>query len=315
MPLFPLPPNFFQCSVPLTAQERRQYLSEAREITSDVIRKSNSAYAPMQWTLTDSSDDVQIYHGLDATAPLHVVSCLGVTTVHATLEEAASHGQIKKKTILLDAAHLYTIADSDTETACIRWVSVKSPIRSVIKSRDFCLVELQHQITMHDGRDGYETAWTYPHDGVSHLYVETDRPGVLQVNRLIQVDVAGTAPSWILNFIQLKRMRNLKKMDRFFQEQRLSAQTFLSHRNLIPKSSRSRCFLCQSAFSLLKPKSQCQKCGQVMCRSCVKTWNLHISGFDTKVTVCAACTLVPPPPTTSTKRRGKSTGRAASLLS
>ncbi|CAK4357940.1 hypothetical protein Ae201684P_000585 [Aphanomyces euteiches] len=95
MPLFPLPPNFFQCSVPLTAQERRQYLSEAREITSDVIRKSNSAYAPMQWTLTDSSDDVQIYHGLDATAPLHVVSCLGVTTVHATLEEAASHGQIK----------------------------------------------------------------------------------------------------------------------------------------------------------------------------------------------------------------------------
>ncbi|CAK4355969.1 unnamed protein product [Aphanomyces euteiches] len=159
------------------------------------------------------------------------------------------------------------------------------------------------------------TAWTYPHDGVSHLYVETDRPGVLQVNRLIQVDVAGTAPSWILNFIQLKRMRNLKKMDRFFQEQRLSAQTFLSHRNLIPKSSRSRCFLCQSAFSVLQPKSQCQKCGQVMCRSCVKTWNLHISGFDTKVTVCAACTLVPPPPTTSTKRRGKSTGRAASLLS
>ncbi|CAK4357936.1 unnamed protein product [Aphanomyces euteiches] len=129
-----------------------------------------------------------------------------------------------------------------------------------------------------------ETAWTYPHDGVSHLYVETDRPGVLQVNRLIQVDVAGTAPSWILNFIQLKRMRNLKKMDRFFQEQRLSAQTFLSHRNLIPKSSRSRCFLCQSAFSVLQPKSQCQKCGQVMCRSCVKTWNLHISGFDTKVT-------------------------------
>ncbi|CAK4629504.1 unnamed protein product, partial [Aphanomyces euteiches] len=200
------------------------------------------------------------------------------------------------KTILLDAAHLYTIADSDTETACIRWVSVKSPIRSVIKSRDFCLVEFQHQITMHDGRDGKQLGLirtTMYRMGA--LYVETDRPGVLQENRLIQVVVAGTAPSWILNFIQLKRMRDLKKMDRFFQEQRLSAQTFLSHPNLIPKSSRSRCFLCQSAFSLLQPKSQCQKCGQVMCRSCVKTWNLHISGFDTKVTVCAACTLVPPP--------------------
>ncbi|KAG9414513.1 hypothetical protein AC1031_007920 [Aphanomyces cochlioides] len=231
---------------------------------------------PLAQGYFDSSDDVQIYHGLDATAPLHVVSCLGVTTVHATLEEAASLNiartdqeyktlrRILDKTILLDAAHLYTIVDSDTETVCIRWVSVKSPIRSVIKSRDFFVVELQHRITTHDGhREGLDLFARR----CGALYVETDRPGVLQVNRLIQVVVAGTVPSWILNFIQLKRMRDLKKMDRFFQEQRRSAQTFLSHPNLIPKSSRSRCVLCQSSFSLLQPKSQCQKCGQVMCQS------------------------------------------------
>ncbi|KAH9194416.1 hypothetical protein AeNC1_003597, partial [Aphanomyces euteiches] len=128
MPLFPLPPDFFQCSVPLTAQERRQYLSEAREITSDVIRKSNSAYAPMQWTLTDSSDDVQIYHGLDATAPLHVVSCLGVTTVHATLEEAASLNMARTDQ---EGGILYRSGPGQVMGAGHRFFTLKQQLRSL----------------------------------------------------------------------------------------------------------------------------------------------------------------------------------------
>ncbi|CAK4106174.1 unnamed protein product [Aphanomyces euteiches] len=304
---FPLPANFFHCP-PLTAKERRQFQLLAREVSADVIRKAQTANLDMHWRLVSDADDVQVFQGEDPTTPTPMVT--GALNVSHTDESYKASRRLTEKGTLLDCAHMYTVVDTDTDAIDIRWLSFKSPVRSVIKCRDMVPIEVQHRCVV-DGRAGYVVGAASIKLGccpnfrkslglirttvhrMGAVYLETDRPGILQVNRMVQINFGGSIPSWMVNLAQLARMRAMKHLDRFFQQQRLSAQTFLPAPHLVPKAARSRCFLCQTSFGLLSVKTQCQKCGQVMCRSCVNVWSLHISGFDTKVTVCSACTLVP----------------------
>ncbi|CAK4629185.1 hypothetical protein LEN26_001665 [Aphanomyces euteiches] len=244
----------------------------------------------MHWRLVSDSDDVQVFQGEDSTTPTPMVTCMGVTHVHATLDEVAalnvshtdesykykSSRRLTEKGMLLYCAHLYTVVDTDTDAIDIRWLSFKSPVRSVIKCRDMVPIEVQHRCVV-DGRAGYVVGAASIKLGccpnfrkslglirttvhrMGAVYLETDRPGILQVNRMVQINFGGSIPSWMVNLAQLARMRAMKNLDCFFQQQRLSAQTFLPAPHLVPKAARSRCFLCQTLFGLMSVKTQCQK--------------------------------------------------------
>ncbi|KAF0719124.1 Aste57867_1262 [Aphanomyces stellatus] len=318
MPTFPLPANFFKCP-PLNRDEKYHLQEMSRKVSSDVIENSRVTNPDMHWRLSTDDYDVQIYEGKDPAAPSGVVSWCGVTHVMATLDEVASlfvshttdaykeNNAILAKD-LVDGAHLYSIAKHATENISLKWMAVKSPVPGVVKPRDFCYLDVQHRFEW-EGHVGYVVAMTSIPLGCcpnlrhtlglirGHMYragfvfLETDRPGYLQVSQIYQTDYRGALPAWVINQGMKVRIKNVRSMDRHLREKRLGGSVFLAQEDLIPKSSRSKCFLCQKKFGALSAKTQCRKCGEVMCGGCAKTWKIHISGFETRVVVCSSCSI------------------------
>ncbi|KAH9125779.1 hypothetical protein AeMF1_003666 [Aphanomyces euteiches] len=321
MPSFPLPRGFFRCSA-LSPDELDQFAHLSSEVTVGCILNSRVANPALHWRLVDDVHEVQIYQGMDPAAPPRAAIWLGVTHIAATLDEIpsvnvapddATYKSAKKlteKDMLLDCAHLYNIpTDSADTTVNLRWASIKFPMAGMIKPRDFCLLEAQVRFTL-DGFKGYAIATTsielsccpdFQEDlglvrgrfyRTGTIYLESNRRGVLQVTRLVETDLGGSMPSWVIDLGQRNRMKSMRDLDRLFQERRLSATTFRTPVELVPKATRSKCYLCHRNFKLFG-KTQCRKCGEVMCRSCSMSWIVHVSSFDVKVTICTSCSLAP----------------------
>ncbi|CAK4611803.1 hypothetical protein LEN26_010019 [Aphanomyces euteiches] len=320
MPTFPVPASFFDVA-PLTSTERRRYQSLGRQISADVLRKSLKE-ASLKWRHVSQADDVQMFQGDDPEAPSRVVTMLGITQIHATLDEVTSllrvHSdeafkasrRIIDRNAILDCFHLHTVVDTDTEATDIRWMAYKSPMKKVFKGRDMVLLECQQKCTV-ENRNAYAAAAasidlpSCPDFSktlrvarlnvhrTGDLFIESDRPGILQVRRVAQIDMGMSVPSWMVHFIHFQWIKSMKDLDRCFQEHRLSSQTFRNTVELVPKVARSRCFLCHTSFGFLNKKNHCLKCGEVMCRSCLSVLTVNKAGFDSRVTVCAACTLLP----------------------
>ncbi|CAK4078025.1 unnamed protein product [Aphanomyces euteiches] len=323
-PSFPLPPGFFRCP-PLSDHRRDEYIAQSRDVASECILNSRVANPDLQWKFVDDTKGVQIYQGTDLKAPPRAAIWLGVTTITASLDEIppvnVAHDDaafkaskaLTEKELLLDCMHLYGLSKTDLETVNVRWLSVKFPFAALIKPRDFCYLEAQIRFTL-DGRQGYViTASSVEleccpvlHDTLGlvrgffyrtgTIYLETERPGKLQVSRLVESEFGGSMPTWVIDMAQRKRMKSMRDLDQFFQERRLSGTPFLARTDLVPKSARSKCFLCQLAFGVFTGKTHCRKCGEVMCRTCTRAWTINISGFDVKVKICTACTLLPREP-------------------
>ncbi|KAG9398469.1 hypothetical protein AC1031_014649 [Aphanomyces cochlioides] len=126
---------------------------------------------------------------------------------------------------------------------------------------------------------------------MGHVVVESDRLGYLDMTYLADMDVKGRVPSWVVDLTIASWLRSMLDVDRFMRENRLSRTPLLNHSQLSPLAARSTCPLCHHRFGLLRKKSNCFKCGEVVCRACNRIWNVKIDGHDARIRACLPCSL------------------------
>ncbi|TDH74173.1 hypothetical protein CCR75_006236 [Bremia lactucae] len=191
----------------------------------------------------------------------------------------------------------------------VSWVAMDMGSK-LVKNRDFLTVECQSTFLDVSGRRGWVRSFhsiklpccpelsaynlvrgSFYHTG--YVFVESDRPGFLDVIFSAQVHMKGSlkVPTPLYATIQKKRLCRVADLQKLITRRRLGAQKFLGDLDLVPKHQRTRCHLCASKFGLLTRKSRCRKCGEVVCASsCSTEWEVAITGQGVrKVRVCTKC--------------------------
>ncbi|ETV90841.1 hypothetical protein H310_14436 [Aphanomyces invadans] len=326
MASFPLPQTFFRCP-PLSEKDEITLREFAEQASVDLVQYSQLENGPIKWTLLEDDHDVQVFVGHDPTAPPRVISYISSTEVHATIDEVSALFQAETPEDyatyrrnfakdIIDGALLYTIA-KPTETnprhfVGVRWMVVGSPVPAVINHRDFCSMEGRYDFDV-NGRRGWMRSFKSiklgacpdfgptlglvrgSHHRVGYVFLESDRPGFLKVTQLMQLDTGGNVPTWLNRFSAKRRARSIGQIETHVREKRLASTAFVSEAFLVDKTHRSRCFLCQRKFGAFGVKYSCQKCGEVVCKSCCKVWKVHMgTATGTRVEptrVCTTCSL------------------------
>ncbi|CAK4076098.1 unnamed protein product [Aphanomyces euteiches] len=312
----------FQCS-PLDLDDVRQLKQLARQVAQEAVKYAFFTTSPINWHLSSDDQGIQIYSGVDNTAPPNVSTWMSVSTLQASLDDVArmsyceSTAEYKQfidasGSIFTDGARLYNIErpthDNPHDFIGVNWLKQTSKLNGMgIKPRDFCVVEI-HQDTKIQGTRAWvramrsiklrEEPYWMNSPGVIRgeiyrfgaVFVETNQPNLLQVFHLTQINPKGRVNDLIVKFHASRYISSMaKKLSGMLRSYRLSCSGFKNECDLVPKASRQRCGLCNKAFNLLLPKARCRKCGEVVCWGCSKVWLVRDCGIPTKRRVCTAC--------------------------
>ncbi|KAF0758145.1 hypothetical protein AaE_004028, partial [Aphanomyces astaci] len=322
MSKFPVPQDFIYCP-PLGKDERANLVNLGENSLIDLVRSSKLHSGAIKWTMDSDENGIQIFHGEDPNGPTEVTLLAGVTEVLATFDEIAALFRQETKEAYaeytklfakdtLDSAHLYTIStatpDRPRHFMGVRWVVIGSPY-PLLANRDLCYLECQDDFEI-NGKRGWGRSMTSISlpccpDFEGHLGTiratfirsgfvvhESKRPGYLQVIHALQIDLKGRVPQWVVKIGMKKRARSIGDFDKYLREKRLSAKPYLRDQDLVPKSSRFKCFLCQSKFGTFSTKVRCRKCGEVVCGKCNKFWQVKTTNAGRKmIRVCSACSI------------------------
>ncbi|RQM18981.1 hypothetical protein B5M09_005597 [Aphanomyces astaci] len=322
MSKFPVPQDFIYCP-PLGKDERANLVNLGENSLIDLVRSSKLHSGAIKWTMDSDENGIQIFHGEDPNGPTEVTLLAGVTEVLATFDEIAALFRQETKEAYaeytklfakdtLDSAHLYTIStatpDRPRHFMGVRWVVIGSPY-PLLANRDLCYLECQDDFEI-NGKRGWGRSMTSISlpccpDFEGHLGTiratfirsgfvvhESKRPGYLQVIHALQIDLKGKVPQWVVKIGMKKRARSIGDFDKYLREKRLSAKPYLRDQDLVPKSSRFKCFLCQSKFGTFSTKVRCRKCGEVVCGKCNKFWQVKTTNAGRKmIRVCSACSI------------------------
>ncbi|KAH9135296.1 hypothetical protein AeRB84_019227 [Aphanomyces euteiches] len=325
---FPVPANFFRCP-PLSPDEYAQLLTKSSANAIDLIKHCDiEGRGPLDWTLESDTRDLRIFTANDPSLPPHVLSYAGVVEVQASLLEVASLFQTHTTDMyrdfrrrfardLVDGQNLYVLEQPSLahplKAVNIKWTVNEMPGGGLIRHRDWCFLESMHEFEL-NGRRGwvraiYSTQLRCCPDleatlgtirgffyRSGHVFIETDRPGILRGTLLFQASLnggfeKGHVPTWVVKAGVRRRIRGLSDIHDFIREKRLSQGGILDSWELVDKSARSRCYLCSKKFNTFVRKTRCRKCGEVVCHSCCKKWTISVGGIETPIRACSACSL------------------------
>ncbi|KAF0719771.1 Aste57867_804 [Aphanomyces stellatus] len=197
----------------------------------------------------------------------------------------------------------------------VLWQAYKSPCMPlVVANRDACLLECHRGFEL-DGRRGYvASAKSMPNhlDSVYRPYVRMKNYGSgyvflesavghLEVRYVVHVDFRG-APfhaigdgllhrrARMTDVHLMKHCRHVLALDRLLRENRLVRGGLLSAKLWQPHDTSTQCHLCHVPFKWPHAKSNCSKCGQVVCKSCNRKWTL-VSSVGSPANYIRACVL------------------------
>ncbi|KAF0691834.1 Aste57867_17004 [Aphanomyces stellatus] len=321
----PLPDGFIQ-RPRLNAKDEALLRHLASTSAMDVVHVSRLADVDKQWRLVSNKHNLQVYHGRDPTAPPGVTSWCGNTVVQATLDEVAdlfraeTTDQYKDyckmfATDMLDGATLYTLEEptptNPRHYIGIKWFAFETPL--LVKNRDFLLLESQFDIEF-QGRRGWVRSLksieldACPDFGdllglvravqfrTGHVFLETEKPGQLQVAQLVQTSLGGHVTGVAVAVGMKKRFRQMLDIHRFLAERRLAKTPFLDVTSFVDKKASDQCRLCRRSFSFLwRKKEHCRKCGNVVCSACFKVWSISLNRQVLQRPVCTRCVHEQPP--------------------
>ncbi|KAF0708013.1 hypothetical protein AaE_013387, partial [Aphanomyces astaci] len=240
-----------------------------------------------------------------------------------TTEQAKEHMRRFGKQ-LVDAVKLYSLVEpspeSPGELIGVHWRAYKSPLSLFVAKRDACLLECNHGFEL-NGRRGWVTSLKsinltscpelqhllglirLQNYGSGHVFLECpDRPGYLEMRFVAQLDFRGVSydyvsdsmlkrRAWVSDINMTKRCRSLQDIDRFLREDRLGRGAFLTAKQLVSKTKRAHCFICNLRFGWNHAKSNCYKCGEVVCSTCNHNWCIKVHGAKTYLKACVRCAL------------------------
>ncbi|KDO27553.1 hypothetical protein SPRG_06820 [Saprolegnia parasitica CBS 223.65] len=301
-------------SPPLEPADELHLIQTALQSLTDLVRSSRLEGGPILWSLDSDVDGVRIFTGIDPLAPPNVnITLCGVMELQGTLVEAASLFELDSTEAvrqyrsrfskdIADYASLYTLAPRTLEHPRnyigVKWLALSMP-SPIVKDRDYCLLECQDDFTL-NGVRGWARSFNSiqlpscpPFPGLvratlfraGYVFFESTMPGLLKCVHVIQTDLAGALPTWLVRTAMKRRVRNIVEIDTFLRQLRLNVSASLTDDQLVPLSMRRSCFLCGTKFSPFVAKRQCRKCGEVVCKHCSKHWELR----GTCVRVCHKC--------------------------
>ncbi|KAF0701034.1 Aste57867_8480 [Aphanomyces stellatus] len=325
----PLPPNFFVCPQ-TTPDEDAAWIATGLSALKALVRDTQLEGGSIPWTLDYDSNGLQIYWGSDmghnANSNSSSLVFMSVTELQGTLDEAAAlhmadtHDEYhtyneKYNKDVIDCAVLKTLApateDHPHNYIGLKWLTLETP--SAIRNRDFSFVECRDEFSLHDVAGwarvmhSVDLPWVpslrdsmgivravYDNSGVVFKELP-NRPGYLQVLQLYNANLRGAVPLWVARLGIKRRARSLLRYDSYFRSMRLGSEPLLSDQDLVPTSSRRKCFLCQHTFGPFSKRMNCRRCGEVVCRHCNNRWDItDTRGVTRAVRVCFKCSTGPP---------------------
>ncbi|CAK4082860.1 unnamed protein product [Aphanomyces euteiches] len=321
MPLAaPLPPHYFKCP-PLCKDDIDHFVELGSRSMQAVVKKANLKGGAYDWKLLKDESELKIYKAYNAADDSHlhcgVMQVVGDLDENMALHRDDTTEQAREYIqrfgrVYADVVNLYTVVprhpDRPNDAVQIKWFPGKSPLDGVVTRRDFVMLETEMEFQV-DGK----RAWVRSYSSIElaavpdmrkelgcirasmydtgFVVVESDRPGYLHMTYLDDMDVKGHAPAWVIDTTLKFWLRSMHDIDRFMRENRLSRTLFLKTDQLYPLHSRRSCALCRRKFGPLRKKTHCQKCGEVLCTSCNRLWNVNLNGVDAQVLVCLTCSL------------------------
>ncbi|ETW07152.1 hypothetical protein H310_01781 [Aphanomyces invadans] len=310
----PVPKGFFVCP-PLDATEAHALVQRAQSGFADLVDVCQLDTAAVRWRLDSDLDGLHLYFGSHrATATI-----LGVTTIQATIEEAPAMLRFDTHdhfadfcsmyyTDVVDCASLYTLCTSPAEYIGVKWEALQSPVQGIMKPRDCTVVECSKAFTYRNGVRGYGRSiesvdvacvpdlnatfgLVRMHIGRGGLVLrETKRPGIVQAMYLLQADLKGAVPQWMIRLVLRGRARALGHLDAYFRHRRVITVPALSPFEMVPATKRNRCAVCQEILpDRGAARFRCSVCGEMACSTCQSVWHVE----DRKASVCNLCAVEP----------------------
>ncbi|KAG9398461.1 hypothetical protein AC1031_014642 [Aphanomyces cochlioides] len=318
----PLPLNYFKCP-PLSQREVEQYTEMGRQSTKALIMKAKLEGGTYDWKLLKDDSELKIYkgrsHGTTEDAVLHcgVMEVIGELNEYLELHQDDTTEQAREFTqkfghAYADAMTLYTVLprhpDRPNDLIQIKWFMSKSPLDGLVIRRDYVMLVSSWEFQV-DGKRAWVRSYrsielaavpdmrkelncirAYMFD-MGFIVVESDRPGYLHMTYLADIDIKGKVPAWAHDHSLKYWLRSMFQIDRFLRENRLSRTPFLKKDQLCPLHLRNSCALCRRRFNPLRKKTNCVKCGEVLCRDCNRIWNVQVNGVNVKIRACVTCSL------------------------
>ncbi|CAK4082787.1 unnamed protein product [Aphanomyces euteiches] len=222
--------------------------------------------------------------------------------------DSVAHRKIAAQLYCADTtARIHTIEMPSTISpfhyAGLRWTHVKSPMRMLVRDRDFCAVEYVDEYIDENGKRGFAMCThSVPHVSCPELtlssnyvrafmynsgYVitETDRPNVLRVT--IYFDYGAPGKITQARLLQALTKRRVRRMEEIYLLIGLNANG--SQPSTAPPADEDTCSICsrnfKSSLSFLQRKVQCRLCQQTVCRRCSD----EERGGRMRDRVCHAC--------------------------
>ncbi|CAK4087463.1 unnamed protein product [Aphanomyces euteiches] len=316
----PLPPDYFRShrcrkmtsSGTLTRADRACEHWYSLERAPVVVAKAKLQGGTHDWKLLKDESELKIYkgysHGTTEDSVLHcgVMEVVGQLDENMepyrydTTEQAREYAR-RFGGAYADVVTLYTVQprhpDRPNDCMQIKWFLAKSPMDKLVTRRDFVMPESSSDFHV-DGKRGWVRSYrsielaavpdmrkelncirAYMYD-MGFVVMESDRRGYLHMTYLADLDVKGIVPSWANDQTLKFWLRSMLDIDRFMRENRLGRTPFLKKEQLCPLDSRKCCALCRRNFGPLRKRTNCQKCGEVVCRACNRSWNVVVNDLN-----------------------------------
>ncbi|ETV78803.1 hypothetical protein H257_07632 [Aphanomyces astaci] len=311
MHTLPLAPDYFNCP-PLPTQEATRYAHLAYQHALHIVQASTVTNTRYHWNIDSDDADLKMYEGWDPFTPNTSTLHAGTTEFIGHLDEVAGYYRthhVKGHGVVADTHTLYTIVDTPTASVRVKWLATKtSSLDGFVakKRRDFCVLEVKYKLLSNvvvlcwssiDMKccppiDGMLRARMFPSGVVCQ---DAARRGYLHLSAVAHIDVQGLVPPLVALRATKDMCRAFAGVELCLRQSRLSASAFLLARDLRPLDSRRDCFLCHRRFSPLRKKTNCLKCGEVVCTACNPSWSVLVNGHLTKRRACTLCSLASKP--------------------
>ncbi|KAF0706936.1 hypothetical protein AaE_013876 [Aphanomyces astaci] len=323
---FPLPADYFPAPH-LSANEADFFNSVARKSCTKVIYYARRTNGPVTWipisNSSSTSPHVQVFSGKKPGESSTVAYFCAVTQLQASLDDVAR--VFRTETTAKYREHAKTFAPDyldcasltnlvlPTETTPlhyigVKWAAVESPT-IFIKPRDFCFLECQDEfVDRRTGRRGWvhsmhSVSWgqVCPPMDKSHglvrgsiyrsgyVFIESDRPNCLEVVHVLQVDMKGSVPSWVMSSIMKRRVMEVGRLQHYFRRVKPFSPSMLALTDKPKKSYALHCHACRTP--VFSQRHHCRTCGHVTCKKCSADVVVDVADVGrTNMRVCVECT-------------------------
>ncbi|KAH9102000.1 hypothetical protein LEN26_015606 [Aphanomyces euteiches] len=317
----PIPNDFFQLPR-LTQTDIERYQAVGHEFVKLFVDVAKIKYGTIDWSIQSKTPEITVFECRANHVPMHLVR----TEINATLEEAIAVFQTTTLTetrklqaevqpLVLDKVRLYNVTLPTPENPylfqSLNWAVVDTTYpKFVLKRRDFCFIEHQ-DVVQFEGKRAFvramksielacvpslEGSFDVVRGEMLHygsVFVETDRPGVLQLLTVYHIQPNGNTKGALGEKLMRKSLeghyRTIHDVEQVIRSHHLGHLTFLDPTSMPPLDSQVKCEICTKYFGRRR-KTQCRHCAKIVCsRKCSAKWKVMRSGLELNVRLCSGC--------------------------